>query len=80
MEYVLLQGRKCALLGLSIVFALTFQTKVGSDTTASLDRIDPSYGYIVGNVQLVHKDINYMKGNTDQPRFIELCCLVALSH
>lgn len=41
--------------------------------TASLDRIDNKKGYIIGNVQWVHKDVNFMKGILTQERFIELC-------
>lgn len=48
-----------------------------SKTTASLDRIDNSKGYLEGNVQWVHKDINRMKNVHDQSYFIELCKAVA---
>lgn len=44
--------------------------------TASLDRIDSSKGYIKGNIQWVHKDINKMKNNYNQAYFINLCALV----
>lgn len=38
-----------------------------------LDRIDSSKGYIEGNVQWVHKDVNMMKQNYSQKYFIEMC-------
>lgn len=41
--------------------------------TASLDRIDSKKGYIEGNVQWVHKDINRMKSNFTEQYFKELC-------
>ena len=41
--------------------------------TASLDRIDSSKGYEVGNIQWVLSDINMMKRNMEQRKFIELC-------
>lgn len=41
--------------------------------TASLDRIDSSKGYVEGNVQWVHKDINKMKNSYTEDYFIELC-------
>ena len=63
------QDRKCALTGLDIVFGP--RDKGGN--TASLDRIDSTKGYIKGNVQWVHKDINRMKFDLNQERFIELC-------
>jgi len=42
-------------------------------TTASLDRIDSSKGYIKENIQWIHKDINKMKWNFNQEYFIEIC-------
>jgi len=41
--------------------------------TASLDRIDSSIGYVYGNVQWIHKDINMMKRHYSESYFIELC-------
>lgn len=41
--------------------------------TASVDRIDSSKGYIPSNVQWVHKDVNFMKMNLKESRFIDLC-------
>jgi hypothetical protein len=64
------QQRKCALSSLPIIF----QSKQRAfDGTASLDRIDSSKGYIEGNLQWVHKDVNFMKRNFEQSYFIELC-------
>ena len=45
----------------------------GKSQSASLDRIDSSKGYIEGNIQWVHKDINLMKMDFSQKHFIELC-------
>lgn len=69
------QGRRCALTGLPIRFVTTRNRS--PETTASCDRIDGRIGYIVGNVQWVHKDVNLMKMDLEEPRFIELCALVA---
>lgn len=44
-----------------------------SQQTASLDRIDSSKGYVEGNIQWLHKDINKMKLHHSQEYFIELC-------
>lgn len=68
-EMFLTQGRKCALSGISIKFG----NKGRDETTASLDRIDSSKGYIEGNVQWVHKDINAMKLNHSEEYFFQLC-------
>ena len=44
--------------------------------TASLDRIDSSKGYIEGNVQWVHKDVNTIKWDLSHNRFLEICQLI----
>jgi hypothetical protein len=66
------QGGNCSLTGMPLMLATK---KMGN--TASLDRIDPAKGYVQGNIQWVHKDVNKMKNNLGQSRFIELCKLVA---
>lgn len=77
-EYVwdlfLQQNRKCALSSVDLQFS---KTSVRKETTASLDRIDSKQGYVVGNVQWVHKDINRMKNVYSQDYFIEMCRKVA---
>lgn len=73
-ELYLLQKKKCALTGEDLCFG-----KYTKDIsrTASLDRVDSAKGYIVGNVQWVHKDINLIKGQYSQSYFISLCRRVA---
>jgi len=46
------------------------------DNTASLDRIDSNQGYVIENLQWVHKDVNIMKNKFSQDRFIEVCRLI----
>lgn len=46
-------------------------TEVHKKTTASLDRIDSTKGYIHGNLQWIHKDLNQMKSNRTQDEFLE---------
>lgn len=70
------QQGKCAISGLAIDFAKTGNDHRRGLTTASLDRIDSSKGYIDGNVQWVHKDINKLKTDFSQVKFIELCCTI----
>jgi len=67
------QNRKCALTGIELVFGKSN----AEETTASLDRIDSKKGYIEGNVQWVHKDINRMKNIYSQEYFIDMCKKVA---
>ncbi len=66
------QGGLCRLSGVAIGWAL-----VGSSHTASIDRIDSTVGYVPGNCQLVHKDINMMKQAFSQAHFVQMCRAVA---
>lgn len=69
------QNGLCALSGVPIF--LRGQTvgmtskEVHKKTTASLDRIDSTKGYIHGNLQWIHKDLNQMKSNRTQDEFLE---------
>jgi hypothetical protein len=75
-ELFLKQKRKCALSGLEIGFEgtrLENKCKNTSRFTASLDRIDSSLGYLVGNIQWVHKHINIMKNSFDTQTFLYYC-------
>jgi len=72
-QLFLCQNRKCALSGVDIAFAeCAFDHKTGK-TTASLDRIDSSKGYIPDNIQWVHKVINFIKGGLDEPELLKWC-------
>jgi hypothetical protein len=66
------QDYKCKYTGITLTSCSAEQ-----GSTASLDRIDSSKGYVEGNVQWVHKDINKMKLDFSEERFIELCKAVA---
>ncbi len=67
------QGRMCALTG----WNLTMHVRGSHGGDASLDRIDSSLGYVSGNIQWVHKDINMMKNKHDEYYFIGMCKAVA---
>ena len=67
------QKHRCALSNLELIIP---KRKEDSKTTASLDRIDSSGGYVKGNVQWVHKDINFMKQELDQNKFLWYCKLI----
>ena len=66
------QEGRCALSGMPIGWS-----EVGSIHTASLDRIDSSKGYLKDNVQLLHKDVNFMKQQFNQEYFVEVCRAIA---
>lgn len=63
------QNNKCSYTG--IEFSKTLKP--------SLDRIDSNKGYIKGNVQFILFEVNRMKTDLDEKRFLELCKLVAYS-
>lgn len=66
------QECKCALTGLDIRLCPSAKS-VSKLQTASLDRIDSSKGYVLGNIQWLHKDINKMKNAHGDKYFIYLC-------
>ena len=78
------QNHKCALSGLDIWLSkgknIPMQTNQRnldySGWNASLDRIDSNIGYVQGNLQWVHRNINIMKNSYSQEYFIKLCKLV----
>lgn len=72
-DLFLKQDRKCALSNQDIFIG---EKQYG---TASIDRIDSSKGYEEGNIQWVHKDINFMKRTYSMQYFIEMCKKVALN-
>lgn len=72
------QNAKCKLSNIDIV--LSKSRRHDTEQTASLDRIDSSQGYIIGNVQWVHKNINQMKSTFSEEEFILLCKAVATNH
>lgn len=61
------QNRKCALSGVDLNFS---SSNSSGDGNASLDRIDSSKGYAAGNIQWVHKDLNWMKHQLSQSQFL----------
>jgi len=71
------QNYKCFLTRLPITFPISGYDLTHGGGTASLDRIDSNIGYIEGNVQWLHKDVNMMKQQLSQTRFIELCKLIS---
>ena len=62
------QNKKCALTGQSIFFG-----NKANNNTASLDRIDSNKHYSIGNIQWIHKDVQRMKWDINQEKFLKLC-------
>lgn len=67
------QNKKCALSGMSLHFGSCQYGQGKITSTASLDRIDSSKGYVIGNIQWIHKDINMMKWTYSQKHFLDIC-------
>lgn len=76
-ELFVSQDKKCALSGVSIYLNRSLGSakidEFGVRQSASVDRIDPSIGYVMGNVQWVHSTVNYMKTDLIEEEFIEWC-------
>lgn len=77
-DLFLLQDRKCAISGIVIGFAPKYNSRSAEKNTASLDRIDSTKGYVIGNVQWTHKDVNRMKFEKTDEEFITLCKQISI--
>jgi len=69
------QNGRCALTNLPIYFWKTSKN-VDKHSTASLDRIDNTKGYVTNNVHWVHKKVNQIKMDMSLDDFITICRLV----
>lgn len=67
------QKEKCNFTGLDLVLTNSNHFK---KQTASLDRIDSTKGYVEGNVQWVHKDVNKMKMDLPEKEFFRIVKLI----
>jgi hypothetical protein len=77
------QDLRCALSGLPLTFPKVSWLCGGYDSSAhsaSLDRIDSTKQYTLGNVQWVHKIVNIMKNGLSQEEFVHLCHAIASRH
>lgn len=77
------QEEKCALTGISLIIPRSHYSSKKNPpgvAMASVDRIDSSKGYIVGNIQWVCAKINHMKWDLSQEEFIEMCYKVVNTH
>lgn len=82
------QKGRCALSGLEVKITgdkhQPITNKNGNintdlNLTASLDRIDSSKGYEIGNLQWLHVRVNFMKNVYDQEEFINIATKIALT-
>ena len=77
--WALFQDQKgiCAISGVPIHLRKISQQRKNYMDSASLDRIDSSAGYVVGNVQWTSLAVNLMKRNLSHSDFINLCRKIA---
>lgn len=68
-DLFLQQERRCAISGCPLILTNSNHLR---DQTASLDRIDSKQGYVEGNLQWVHKDINKMKMDLQEEDFFRM--------
>lgn len=68
------QNNQCALTGWDIEFP---EHGHAQKAPASIDRIDSTKGYFVGNIQLVTKHVNMMKQSYNNDYFVEVCKAIA---
>lgn len=66
--------------GLCAYSGIKLSISIHSNGTASLDRIDSNIGYVEGNVQWIHKDINQMKSNLPEQTFVNWCLAISEHH
>ena len=76
-EQFVKQAGRCALTNWKITLSSSGRKRANGlqqgEQTASLDRIDSTKGYVSGNIQWVHKDVNRMKSNFSEEYFLEMC-------
>lgn len=65
------QNKRCAITNLPIEFKAEYRKPFFNQV--SIDRINSDIGYIKSNIQLVIKDINFMKHKLDLNEFKDLC-------
>lgn len=63
------QDRRCALSGIPILISSSPPRRT---STASMDRIDNSRGYTLDNIRWVHKWLNILKSDVNDPQFFAL--------
>lgn len=74
------QDQKCAISGVNIKFAETYDDYISGANTCSLDRIDSNKAYTKNNVQWVHKTVNIMKSSLIDTEFIQWCKIISTNN
>jgi len=70
------QEGKCSYLGIKLNLNSYGKIKKDPITSASLDRIDSSKGYVKGNIQWISRAINYMKNDMSEKEVQQIFDLI----
>ncbi len=70
------QQGKCFYTGIQLILPKSFPES-HNPLSPSIDRIDSSKGYIPDNIQIVHKQANFMKQSLSHDEFITFCKLIS---
>lgn len=66
------QGGRCALSGIEMTFGKAANGRSAKPTNCSLDRIDQTKGYELGNIRLICYAINSFRGSMSDPEMYEM--------
>ena len=66
----------CPYLGIKLTINTYGKIKKDPVTSASLDRIDSSKGYIKGNIQWISRSMNYLKNDMTNQQVLEVIELI----
>lgn len=69
------QNKKCIFTGLDLNFVPN--SDKCRQQNASIDRIDSNKGYLIDNIQIVHKHVNFMKYTLSSEELINYCNLIS---
>ncbi len=70
------QEGRCPYTGLQLVQP-SYTQRNDVKATASLDRIDATKGYVLGNIQFVSMSINYAKSTLSHQEMVDLCRIIS---
>lgn len=70
------QNRKCALTGVELVLDFGTWKDKTNNITGSLDRIESDKGYIKGNIQWIHKDLQFVKSNMKDEELYKIAKMI----
>jgi hypothetical protein len=70
------QKEKCPYLGINLILNSYGKIKKDPITSASVDRIDSSKGYVKGNIQWISRAVNFMKSDMSEDDLIKIFDLI----